>query len=126
MNEKIEILAPAGTPEALRAAVQNGADAVYLSGKSFGARQFAGNFTDNELIDAISYCHIRGVSVYVTVNTLVFNNEMDMLKSYLDFLYASDVDAVIVQDMGSTTIYPKGLPGMVSALLYANVSTNRV
>ncbi|RQD69623.1 MAG: U32 family peptidase [Tindallia sp. MSAO_Bac2] len=100
MKGSYEILAPAGNTEALKAAVQNGADAVYLSGKAFGARQFAGNFTEKELINAVVYCHIRGVSVYVTVNTLVLKDEMKALKAYLDFLYLNDVDAVIVQDMG--------------------------
>lgn len=100
MERAYELLAPVGNNEALKAAVQNGADAVYLSGKAFGARQFAGNFTSEELIDAVRYCHIRGVSVYVTVNTLIFNEEMDSLKSYLEFLYINDVDAVILQDMG--------------------------
>lgn len=95
-----ELLAPAGNVEALQAAVQNGADAVYLSGKNFGARKFANNFSDDELIEAVNYCHIRDVAVYVTVNTLVFNHEFDQLKTYLDFLYTNGVDAVIVQDIG--------------------------
>ncbi len=110
MKRQYEILAPAGNGEALRAAVQNRADAVYLSGKAFGARQFAGNFTEEELVEAVAYCHVRGVSVYVTVNILIFNDEMDWLKSYLDFLYVNDVDAVILQDIGVLeyirTIYP--------------------
>ncbi len=100
MNKKYEILAPAGSFEALRAAVQNGADAVYLSGKEFGARKFANNFSNEELIEAVNYCHVRDVEVYVTVNTLVFNHELEKLKKYIDFLYYVGVDAVIVQDIG--------------------------
>ncbi|MCW3489512.1 DUF3656 domain-containing U32 family peptidase [Dethiobacter alkaliphilus] len=100
MKKNYEILAPAGSFEALQAAVQNGADAVYLSGKDFGARKFANNFTDEELREAIKYCHIRDVEVYVTVNTLVLNHEFERLCRYIDFLYIIGVDAVIVQDMG--------------------------
>ncbi|SHK30860.1 putative protease [Anaerobranca californiensis DSM 14826] len=100
MDKKYEILAPAGSFDNLIAAVQNGADAIYLAGKDFGARKFAQNFDNEELIRAIEYCHIRGVNLYVTVNTLVFNNEFDKLKEYIDFLYTNDVDAIIVQDMG--------------------------
>ncbi len=95
-----EILAPAGSREALEAAVQNGADAVYLSGKDFGARKFAANFSREELLSALDYCHERGVSVYVTVNTLLFNREFGKLKETLDYYYSIGVDAVIVQDMG--------------------------
>lgn len=89
MNKKYEILAPAGNFEALRAAVQNGADAVYLAGKDFGARKFAANFTGNELADAMEYCHIRDAKVYVTVNTLVFNHEFNQLKKYIDYCILS-------------------------------------
>ncbi|MEN1758903.1 U32 family peptidase [Anoxynatronum sibiricum] len=99
-SKAYEILAPAGTREALEAAVQNGANAVYLAGKSFGARKFAGNFSHEELQAAITYCHARDVSMYVTVNTLVLNHEWGLLREYLDFLYQSDVDAVILQDLG--------------------------
>ncbi len=95
-----EILAPAGSREALEAAVQNGADAVYLSGKDFGARKFAANFSKEELLEALDYCHERGVAVYVTVNTLLFNPEFAKLKETMDYYYAIGVDAVIVQDMG--------------------------
>ena len=100
LNKQYEILAPAGNFEALYAAVQNGAGAVYLSGKDFGARRFANNFSDEELIKAINYCHIRDVKVYVTVNTLVVNREFERFKRYIDLLYTMDVDAVIVQDIG--------------------------
>ncbi len=112
MKKKHEILAPAGTFEALVAAVQNGADAVYLSGKDFGARKFAGNFDRDELQEAANYSHVRGVSLYVTVNTLVFNHELDNLMEYLDFLYTIGVDAVIVQDMGVLQVVRRYYPDL--------------
>ncbi|WP_160718356.1 U32 family peptidase [Isachenkonia alkalipeptolytica] len=107
-----EILAPAGRREALEAAVQNGADAVYLSGKEFGARKFAANFSKEELLSALDYCHERGVSVYVTVNTLLFNQEFEKLKETLDYYYGIGVDAVIVQDMGVLSFIRRTYPEM--------------
>lgn len=95
-----ELLAPVGGEESLVAAVQNGADAVYLSGDSFGARAFAKNFDRDQIVDAIRYAHIRNVSVYVTVNTLIKDSEFEKVKEYIDFLYLNDVDAIIVQDLG--------------------------
>lgn len=97
---KIELLAPAGNFECLIAAVQNGADAVYISGKSFGARSFADNFDNDELEKAVDYCHLRGVKVHVTVNTLVKDSEFRDLSHYIDFLSRVGTDAVIVQDWG--------------------------
>ena len=99
MNQ-VELLAPVGSWQALEAAVQNGADAVYLGGKAFNARQSAGNFDEEELKKAVSYCHIRGVQVFVTVNTLIGDEEFEELGKYITFLYNHDVDAVIVQDLG--------------------------
>ncbi|MFT9496845.1 DUF3656 domain-containing U32 family peptidase [Anaerosolibacter sp.] len=101
---EIELLAPAGSWEALVAAVQNGADAIYLGGKAFSARQSANNFDEEELIKAVKYCHIRGVKVFVTVNTLVSNEELKALGGYISFLYNNDVDAVIVQDLGAAKL----------------------
>lgn len=95
-----EILAPVGSMEACYAAIQAGADAIYLAGKSFGARAYADNFTNEDLADIISYAHVREVKVYVTVNTLIFDREMDELLQYVSFLYEHDCDAVIVQDIG--------------------------
>jgi putative protease len=95
-----ELLAPAGSKESLIAAVQAGADAVYLSGKSFGARKYASNFDMEELQEAINYCHTRDVRVYVTVNTLIKNSEFKDAMSYVGALYAMDVDAIIIQDLG--------------------------
>ena len=74
-----ELLSPAGNMECLKAAVLNGADAVYLGGKSFGARAYAGNFSDEEMIDAVRYAHLYGVKIYVTVNTIIYNTEVDEL-----------------------------------------------
>ena len=105
-----ELLAPVGAEESLVAAVQNGADAVYLSGGSFGARAFAKNFDNEQLLEAIDYAHIRGVNVYVTVNTLIKDSEFEAVKDYVDFLYLNQVDAIIVQDLGLAdyirTTYP--------------------
>lgn len=98
--KRTELLAPVGSYEALVAAVQNGADAVYLGGKKFGARQYASNFDDETIIKAVEYCHIRGVKVYVTVNTLVSDEELKDFMEYINFLYDIDIDAVIIQDLG--------------------------
>jgi len=99
-----ELLAPAGSPEALRAAVAAGADAVYLSGKRFGARKFAANFDEAALKDAIDFAHLRGVKVYVTVNTLVREDELADVACYLIRLYEMGADAVLVQDLGAACL----------------------
>jgi putative protease len=96
----VEILSPVGSPESLPAAIKAGADAVYLAGKSFGARAFAGNFSDSELEGAVGYAHDHGVKVHVTVNTLVKNREMDEAVAFVRFLRDIDADAIIVQDLG--------------------------
>lgn len=96
----MELLAPAGSFDALRAAVENGADAVYLGGKLYSARASAANFADQELQEALDYCHLRGVKVYVTVNTLLGEEELEGALAYLVKLYSWGVDAVIVQDLG--------------------------
>jgi len=98
--KKPELLAPAGNMESLRAAVVAGCDAVYLGGYTFGARSYAGNFSLEEIVEAIEYCHLRKVKVYVTVNTLIHEDKFDMCISYIDFLHRNNVDAVIVQDLG--------------------------
>ena len=95
-----ELLVPVGNWESLEIAVKSGADAVYLAGKKFGARAFADNFTDTEMQDAIKYCHLYGVKIYVTVNTLVFESELEDVKKYIGFLHINGVDAVIVADIG--------------------------
>ena len=98
--KKAELLAPAGTMEALIAAVQAGCDAVYLGLNSFSARAFAGNFSREELVEAVRYCHIRGVKVYVTMNTILYEPEIKAAKDQIQFLYDHDVDALLIQDFG--------------------------
>ncbi len=95
-----ELLSPAGGPEALHAAVSAGADSVYLGGAAFNARQSAVNFDNEALKNAVDYCHLRGVKVYVTVNTLTNDREMEKMAEYLRFLSEIGTDAVIVQDLG--------------------------
>lgn len=96
----IELLAPAGDFECLKAAVLNGVSAVYIGGKEFSARQNAANFDRKEIIEAVKYCHAYNVKVYVTLNTLVANNELDEALEYSKFLYENGVDALIIQDIG--------------------------
>ncbi len=100
MLKKVELLAPAGNYDAFLAAVENGADAVYLGGKLLNARQFAGNFDDEELQKAIDYAHVRGVKILLTLNTLVLDEEMQEAVEYAIKAYEMGVDAFIVQDMG--------------------------
>ena len=108
-----ELLAPAGSPEAFHAAVAAGADAVYLSGKRFGARKYASNFSDKEIEDAVRYAHDRDVNVYVTVNTLVHDRELSDVLGYLVWLYSIGVDAVLVQDTGVAMLARRIVPGLV-------------
>ena len=107
---KIELLAPVGSFEALKAAVQNGADAVYLGGKDFSARASANNFDREELQEAVKYCHTRGVKLFITVNTLIIQNEVEDFIEYIKFLYDIDIDAVIVQDIGMAMLIKRELP----------------
>lgn len=98
--KKIELLAPAGNMDSLIAAVQAGCDAVYLGMNVFSARAFAGNFSNEALIEAVKYCHLRNVNVYVAVNTMLYEDEIENAIPLIDFLYHHDVDAVIIQDLG--------------------------
>lgn len=107
-----ELLAPVGSRDALIAAIEGGANAVYLGGKMFGARHYAPNFTDEELAEAIRTAHLKEVSVYVTVNTLVDNNELEPLIDYLKYLYLIGVDAIIVQDVGVARVARAVVPEM--------------
>ena len=107
-----ELLVPVGNMECLRVAINAGADAVYLGGKRFGARAFAGNFTDEEMIEAISLCHLYGVKIYVTVNTLIYESEFKEAFAYVKFLYENGVDAVIMQDIGLISYTRKYLPDL--------------
>ena len=106
----MELLSPAGNFESLKAAILGGCDAVYLGGKLFGARAFSNNFNDEELIEAIKYAHLYGVKVYVTVNTLIYENEVDKFIKYVDFLYKNNVDALIIQDIGMMDLIRKTYP----------------
>ncbi len=97
---KAELLAPAGSFEALKAAVHNGADAVYLGGKNFSARAFADNFDRDEMKQAVEYAHLRNVRIYVTVNTLLNDDELENAVSLCDHYYEIGVDGLIIQDLG--------------------------
>lgn len=108
--KKPEILSPAGSFDALKAAVSSGADAVYLAGEEFGARAYAKNFTREELATGVRYAHERGVKVYVTVNTLIVDREMEVLKEYIRFLCSLPVDALIVQDLGAAALIHRWAP----------------
>ena len=112
MLNKIELLSPAGNMLSLKAAIAAGCDAVYLSGNRFGARAFASNFTNDELIEAIRYSHLYGIKVYVTVNTLVYEHEVDMFMEYIDFLHKISVDAIIIQDIGMMDLIRKTYPNL--------------
>ena len=96
----MEILAPAGSPEGFVAAIQGGCNAVYLGGELYGARAFSANFTDRQIEGAVGYAHNRGVKVYVTVNTLIKDSEMDDAVSFIRFLSDIGADAVLIQDLG--------------------------
>ena len=107
-----ELLAPAGSPEALRAAVAAGADAVYLGGAGFNARANAVNFDDAAMAEAIAYCHAYGVKVYVTLNTLLYDREMEGFLAYAASLYRMGVDAVIVADRGAMRLLSRYIPAL--------------
>ena len=96
----MELLAPVGYKDALKAAIIGGADAVYLGGKDFGARRLAENFDDGEMRSAIKLAHDHHVKVYVTVNTLIKESELETAASYIDMLRSIGADAIIVQDRG--------------------------
>ena len=109
---KKELLAPAGDFDTLKQAIHNGADAVYLGGKKFGARKFAPNFDNEEMVNAIKYAHLYGVKVYVTVNTIIYEDEIDECLEYIKFLHENHVDALIMQDIGMIKIVRKVLPNL--------------
>ena len=98
--KKIELLAPAGSREALEAAVESGADAVYLAGNQYGARAFAANFDDAAIVEAIRYCHQKDVKVYITMNTLLAEDQIDPAVQKAGYYYENDVDGLLVQDLG--------------------------
>lgn len=110
MMMKPELLSPAGSMDSLRAAVNSGCDAVYLGGKQFSARAYAGNFDLQELEDACDYCHLRGVKVYVTVNTVYKDEELKDFLKYIRSLYEMGVDALIMQDAGAAKLVKEHFP----------------
>lgn len=109
---EIELLAPAGNFECFRAAINAGANAVYLGGEKFGARAYAGNFTGDEIIDALKIAHIFDRKIYLTVNTLIKENEIGELVPYIKPLYEAGLDGVIVQDIGALEILRDNFPGL--------------
>ncbi len=112
MVNKIELLAPAGDFDSLRAAVENGADAVYLGGKLFNARQFAGNFDLPELEEALNYAHVRGVNIYLAMNTLISDSEMKAAVEFAGDAYGTGIDGIIVQDPGFAAIINQRMPDL--------------
>lgn len=108
----MELLAPAGDWDSLLAAVNNGADAVYLGGSRFSARAYAANFERDRLEEAVEFAHLRGVKIYVTVNTLIKDAEMAEALDFLHFLHQIGVDAVIIQDVGLLELVRRYLPGL--------------
>lgn len=111
-NKDFELLAPAGNLEILKGVIESGADAVYVGGSMFGARAYANNFTEEELLEAIDFAHLRGVKVYLTVNTLIKNSEFSKLYDYLLVYYKRGLDAVIVQDLGVLKAIHEYFPSM--------------
>lgn len=113
INTDFEVLAPAGSFQTFKAVIEAGADAVYVGGSSFGARAYADNFTEEELLQAIDYAHLRGKKVYLTVNTLLKNKEInDDLYDYLLPFYLKGLDAVLVQDFGALSYIHKAFPDL--------------
>lgn len=111
-NKDFELLAPAGNLEIFKGVIESGADAVYVGGSMFGARAYANNFTEEELLEAIDFAHLRGVKVYLTVNTLIKNSEFSKLYDYLLVYYKRGLDAVIVQDLGVVKAIHEYFPSM--------------
>ena len=107
-----ELLAPVGSKDHLKVAINAGASAVYLSGKNYGARKFADNFTHDEIEEAIDTAHMHNVRVYVTVNTIIKESELENVMNYLSRLYSMGADAVLVQDLGLIELINKHLPNL--------------
>ena len=108
----MEILSPCGSMDSFYAAIEGGCDAVYLAGKMFGARSFANNFTNEELIYVINYAHLYGVKVYITCNILVLEREVSKFLEFISFLHRNNVDAVIMQDLGMIDLVHKKFPNL--------------
>ncbi|MBR3898352.1 MAG: U32 family peptidase [Bacilli bacterium] len=110
--KKIELLSPAGNMETLLSAINNGADAIYIGGENFSARAFAQNFDKEKLKEAVYYTHLYGVKLYVAVNTVIFEKEIEECINYLKYLYEIGVDAVIMQDIGMISLCKKLIPNL--------------
>ena len=111
-EHKLELLAPAGSFESLKAAISNGADAIYLGGGKHNARVNAANFTEEELVAALDYAHERGKKVYITLNTLIKNYELNDVLRFAEYIYKEGADAVIVQDLGLIKLLREYLPDL--------------
>lgn len=111
-NNKIEILSPSGGFDSVRAAVQNGADAVYIGAKQFSARSGAKNFDMEQIKETVEYCHVRDVKVYLTVNIVLFDEELQPALELVKSAAACDIDAVIVQDIGIASLIRAAIPGL--------------
>lgn len=110
--KKVELLSPAGNMMALKSAIYNGADAVYLSGKEYGARKFAQNFSVEEIAEAIKFAHLYGVKIYITVNTMIYESEVEDLIRYIETIHKIGVDAVIMQDIGLISLVTRKFPNL--------------
>ena len=108
----IELLAPSGNLETLKVAIAAGADAVYIGGYAYSARSYADNFSNDELVEAINYAHSYGVKIYVTVNTLIYDDDVETFMNYIDFLHQNNVDAIIIQDLGMFDLIHKTYPNL--------------
>ena len=109
---KKELLVPVGNYLSLIAAINNGADAVYLAGKKYGARAYSDNFTLEELETAVKTCHLYGVKIYITVNTLIYEKEIKEAIDYIDYLHKMGVDAIIMQDIGLINLVHNMFPNL--------------
>ena len=113
INKDFEILAPAGSFQTFKAVIEAGADAIYVGGAKFGARAYADNFSQEELLEALDYAHLRNKKVYLTVNTLLKNDEINnKLYDYLLPFYERGLDAVLVQDFGALNYIHKTFPDL--------------
>lgn len=117
----MELLAPAGNYQSALSAINAGADAIYIGGKSFSARSYSSNFTNDEIKELIKYAHIRDVKVYVTLNTLIFEDEFFDAVEFAKFLYFNDVDGILLQDLGLASYLHKVFPSLV---LHASTQLN--
>lgn len=122
--KKPELLVPAGNMEALNQAIHNGADAIYIGGKNFGARKYANNFTNDEIKEATKICHLYDVKLYITMNTLIKNEEVDDFIDQVEYLYKIGVDAIIMQDFGMICLVREKFPNLeIHASTQANNSS---